>query len=74
MDPETLLQVTRTWSNQDRLAFALRLWDDLVESGWQPEPDDELAAELDRRLDAHEANPTDVLTSEEVWERILGKR
>ena len=36
--------------------------------------DDELAAELDRRLAAHEANPDDVLTSEQVWGRILGRR
>ena len=36
--------------------------------------DDELAAELDRRLAAHEANPDDVRTSEEVWGRILGKQ
>ena len=74
MDPEALLQITRTWSNQARLEFAHRLWDDMVEAGWQPQPDDELAAELDRRLDAHEANPSAVRTSEQVWERILGKR
>ena len=74
MDPETLLQITRTWSNQARLEFAHRLWDDMIEAGWQPQPDDELAAELDRRLAAHEANPSDVMTSEEVWERLRRKR
>ena len=45
-----------------------------VAADWQPEPDDEFAAELDRRLAAHEANPDDVLTSEQVWDRILGQR
>lgn len=74
MDPTTALQTTRSWPSEDRLEFALRLWDELVEDGWQPEPDEELAAELDRRLDAHEANPTDVRTSEQVWQRILGQR
>jgi putative addiction module component (TIGR02574 family) len=70
MDLTTALESARGWSAEDRLAFALRLWDELVEEGWQPEPDEELAAELDRRLDAHEANPSDVRTSEQVWERI----
>ncbi len=72
MDPTTALEATRAWDNQERLAFALRLWDELVEAGWQPEPDEELAAELDRRLDAHEADPTNVRTSEELWARIRG--
>ena len=47
---------------------------DWTDADRQPQPDDELAAELDRRLDAHEANPSDVLTSEQVWERLRGKR
>ena len=57
MDPTTAWQSVQSWPAEDRLAFAFRLWDQLVEDGWQPEPDDELAVELDRRLAAHEANP-----------------
>ena len=74
MDPTTALEATRAWDEGQRLDFALRLWDELVEAGWQPEPGEALAAELDRRLDAHEADPTKVRTSEEVWERIRGRR
>ncbi len=74
MDPTTALETTRSWSMEARVDFALRLWDDLIDAGWSPEPDEELAAELDRRLDAHEADPTKVRTAEQVWERIRGKR
>ena len=74
MDPTSLLETTRTWPTEDRLEFAVRLWDELLDSGWQPEPDDNLATELDQRLDAHEANPGAVRTSEEVWGRIRGQK
>ena len=47
-------------------------WDDAVDHGFQPEPSDDLAAELDARIDAHDADPTDVLTWEQVIERIRG--
>ena len=74
MDPATLLESTLAWTPEQKWEAALRLWDEVAESGWQPEPDGGLAAELDRRLDAHEANPDDVRTSEQVWERIRGLR
>ena len=53
MDPTTTLKAVREWPLADRLEFLFRLWDQLVEDGWQPEPTDELMAELDRRLAAH---------------------
>jgi putative addiction module component (TIGR02574 family) len=53
-----------------RLEFVFRAWDQLVEDGWQPEPSDELLVELDRRLAAHEADPTNVYTWEQVEERL----
>lgn len=74
MDPSALLETTQSWSPEQKWDAALRLWEDVVESGWQPEPDAELAAELNRRLDAHEANPDNVRTSDEVWDRIRGLR
>jgi putative addiction module component (TIGR02574 family) len=55
---------------EDRLDFVFRLWDQLVEDGWQPEPTDDLIAVLDRRLAAHEADPTNVRTWEQVLERV----
>ncbi len=62
MDPAATLQAVRQWSVEDRLELVFRLWDQLVDDGWQPEPTDDLLAELDRRLAAHEANPSNVRT------------
>src|SRR5438034_3345925 len=73
MDPTTAVQAVREWSMADRLAFVFRLWDHLIEDGWQPEPTNDLIAELDRRLAAHEADPTNVRTWEQVLERIRGR-
>lgn len=70
MDPSTALQAVQSWPVEDRLNFLFGLWDQLVAESWQPEPDAELAAELDRRLDAHAANPTNVRTWEQILERI----
>lgn len=70
MDPTTPLQAIRDWPVQDRLELVFRLWDQLIEDGWRPEPDDELAAELDRRLAAHAADPENVRTWQQVLERV----
>jgi putative addiction module component (TIGR02574 family) len=70
MDPTTTLQQLRQWPVEDRLELLFRLWDQLVEDGWRPEPTEDLNAELDRRLAAHEANPSDVRTWEQIVERL----
>jgi putative addiction module component (TIGR02574 family) len=70
MDPTATLQAVREWPVEDRLELVFRLWDQLVEDGWQPEPTDDMIAELDRRLAAHEANPTNVRTWEQVLQRV----
>jgi putative addiction module component (TIGR02574 family) len=67
VDPTTTLQAVQTWPMEERLEFLFRAWDQLVEDGWQPELTDELKAELDRRLAAHAADPTRVLT----WEQVV---
>ena len=70
MDANATLEAVREWPVEDRLDLVFRLWDQLVEDGWQPEPGEELVAELDRRIAAHEANPNDVRTWEQVLARI----
>jgi putative addiction module component (TIGR02574 family) len=70
MNPIMAWEAVQSWPVEDRLAFAFRLWDQLIEEGLQPEPTDELAVELDRRLAAHEADPGNVRTWEQVLERI----
>lgn len=72
MDPTTTLQTVRQWPVQERLDFLFGVWDQLVEDGWEPEPTEELIAELDRRLAAHEADPSNVRTWEQVLERVRG--
>ncbi len=70
MDPTMTVQAVREWPVEDRLELVFRLWDQLVEDGWRPEPDEDLNAELDRRLAAHEADPTNVRTWEQVLQRV----
>ena len=70
MDPTMTVQAVREWPVADRLELVFRLWDQLVEDGWRPEPDEDLNVELDRRLAAHEADPTNVRTWEQVLQRV----
>ena len=74
MDPTTAWDVVQAWPAEDRQAFACRLWDQLVESGWLPEASDDLVAELDHRLATHEADPTNVRTWDQVLERIRSRQ
>jgi putative addiction module component (TIGR02574 family) len=69
VDSESTLQTVQSWPMEERLTFVFDLWDRLVDDGWQPEPTEELTAELDRRLVAHAANPADVQTWEQILER-----
>ncbi len=66
MDPKATLQAIQSWPVAEQLAFVFQVWDQLVEGGWQPELTDDLKAELDRRLAAYQANPSNVLT----WEQL----
>jgi putative addiction module component (TIGR02574 family) len=66
VDPKATLEAVQSWPVEEQLAFVFQVWDRLVEGGWQPELTDELKAELDRRLAAYQANPSNVLT----WEQL----
>jgi putative addiction module component (TIGR02574 family) len=74
VDPTTALQAVQAWPVEDQLDFVFRLWDQLVEGGWQPELTDNLKAELDRRLAAYHADPTRVVTWEDVVARVRQQR
>ena len=65
MDQNAILEAVLAWPVEEQLAFVFQVWDRLVDSGWRPELTDELKAELDRRLAAYQANPSNVFT----WER-----
>jgi putative addiction module component (TIGR02574 family) len=74
MDPTAALQEMQTWPVDQQLDFLFQAWDQLVDSGWQPELTEEMRAELDRRLAAHEANPDNTLTWEQVLARVRRPR
>jgi putative addiction module component (TIGR02574 family) len=66
MDKTTAWNAIQEWPAADQIELAERIWDHLVDNGWQPELTDELKAELDRRLAAADANPGNVFTREQV--------
>jgi len=66
MNVTTTLKETESWPLDDQIELAQRLWDRILDSGWKPELTDDLKAELDRRLDALDANPESSLTWEEI--------
>ena len=74
MDSTTILQAIQAWPVQDRVNLVFQVWDQIVNEGWEPEPDQELREELDRRLAAHEANPDAVLTWEHIEERLRRRK
>jgi putative addiction module component (TIGR02574 family) len=74
MNMTAVLKEIESWPLDDQVELVQRVWDRLVESGWQPDLTDELKAELDRRLDALEANPNDVVSWESVVEHVRRKR
>ena len=62
----TALKETEAWPLDEQLELMHRMWDRLLDSGWQPELTDELRAELDRRLDELDAHPENTVSWEEL--------
>lgn len=62
----------RALSVDDRLKVVEAVWDSLPEEVAGPASPQQ-RAELNRRLDAYEANPQDVLTWDQVLERLRGR-
>jgi putative addiction module component (TIGR02574 family) len=71
---EKTLNEIAVWSKDDQIEFLCQAWDQLVDAGWQPELTEELKAELDRRLDAADANPQAAIPLEKVLERLRRAR
>jgi putative addiction module component (TIGR02574 family) len=74
MDPTTTLEAVKAWPMEDQLDLVFRLWDQLLDTGWKPELIDDLKQELDRRLAAHKADPDNVVTWEDIVERVRKRR
>ncbi len=74
MDPLSTLNAVSGWPIQDRLELVFRLWDQILDEGWRPQPNEELKAELQRRIAAYEADPSRGLTWEQVEAHIRRPR
>ncbi|MFO0808169.1 MAG: addiction module protein [Gemmataceae bacterium] len=72
MSTATPLDEIRTWPLERRLELVFQVWDDILDAGWQPTLDDDLKAELDRRVAAYQANPSDVRTWDQIEARLRG--
>jgi putative addiction module component (TIGR02574 family) len=58
----------------ERLRIVEDIWDSIADDSDLPHIDDELRAELDRRIADMEANPDDVCTWEEIVTYVRRKR
>jgi putative addiction module component (TIGR02574 family) len=74
MSTADTLQSVGSWPVEDQLELVFRLWDQITDAGWRPAPSPELLAELDRRLAAHAADPSRVLTWEQVVAHVRRRR
>lgn len=67
MDTTATVEEVGRWPVERQVEFAFRVWDQILDAGWNPTPSPELAEELQRRLAAHDADPEHVYT----WDELL---
>ena len=72
VDVARTIEDLRSLSVDDRMRVVQAVWDSLPEQAAVP-TSAERAAELNRRLDAYEADPEDLLTWDQVLERLRGR-
>jgi putative addiction module component (TIGR02574 family) len=74
MAPETMAQLLKLPANE-RMDLALALWESLAEADREAATDltPEQAAEFDRRLAEHRADPTTAIPWEEVRKKFVGR-
>ena len=72
VDVARTIEDLRSLSVDDRVRVVQAVWDSLPEQA-SPPTSAERAEELNRRLDAYEADPEDLLTWDEVLERLRGR-
>jgi len=66
MDLNTILAEVQSWPAEDRLRLIEEVWDGLSDEGFEPELTEDIKALLDRRLEALDADPDNVVR----WEQI----
>ena len=66
MDLKSVLVEVQSWPAEDRLRLIEEVWDGLSEVGQGPELTEDLKTLLDCRLAALDADPSNVLTWDEI--------
>ena len=61
-----ILDTAKSLPLSERIELVEALWESIIQDGYEPELTTAQAEELDRRLEAHEKNPDDVV----AWERV----
>jgi putative addiction module component (TIGR02574 family) len=72
-----LIETAKGLSLPERIELLDALWESIVEDGFEPPLTDAQAAELDRRVKAHQDNPNEVVDWETIkagLEAKLGRR
>ncbi len=70
MDMTAVLNEIDGWPAEDRVELVHRVWDQLVQSGWRPVLTADQKAELDRRFEALDENPEDVVSWDAIVEHL----
>ena len=69
----SILHTAKNLPLAERLELLDALWESIIQEGYEPELTTAQAQELDRRLEAHNKNPEDVVTWETVKEELDSK-
>lgn len=74
MNMTRTLSEVEAWPIENQLQFVQLLWDKIADAGWQPVLTDAQKVEFDRRLDALDSNPNDVITWDAITDFVRRKR
>ena len=74
MDMATVLREIDGWPMEDRLRLVEQVWDRLIEAGGEPALTQAQREELDRRLDALQGHPDEVIPWGEVQAHVRRPR
>ena len=73
MNVDNTIRELKLLSVPERLKVVEAVWDSLADEAAPVPLSSKQRVELDRRLDAYEANPEDTLTWDQVLERMRGR-
>ncbi len=58
----------------ERIELVEALWESITQEGYEPSLTPEQADELDRRVEAHQRNPNDVVAWEFIEKELMNRR